>query len=71
MNLLSPEVRKAALRFVSTAPQFVSHPGPLKMFDYCLCYTEGPYSGKAEIDWKSPAATAIINGLVNIAVAME
>ncbi|MCD4728198.1 MAG: zf-TFIIB domain-containing protein [Pirellulales bacterium] len=70
-KLLSPEVQKAALRFVSTAPRFFSHPGPLQIFDYCVCYTEGPYSGKADINWRSPAAATIIDGLVSIATAME
>ena len=70
-NLLSPTVRKAALQFESAAPRFFSQPASLRILDTCVCCIEGPYSGHVDLDWKSPAATAIINGLVGVATAMK
>ncbi len=69
-DLFSPDVRKATMEFASAKPQLISHDGTLEMFDHCLCYTEGPCRGKANVDWQSPPATEIIDGLVRIATAM-
>jgi Zn-finger nucleic acid-binding protein len=71
-GVLAAPAREAVLRLVRQTPPIRKTPGVLEVFDYCLCYTEGPYSGELQIDWRADAkAAAIIGELLAIAKLLE
>ncbi len=74
-RLLSSELRQAMVQFVSRKPKIFKIPGSLDVLDFCVCFTEGPYSGGVKLDWETgPGAIVdgpIIDELVDLATSIE
>ena len=69
-QLLSEKIRQPLLDFVSAKPSLFSTPGTMRIFDYCIDYTEGPYSGEAKLDWEQDASP-VMDQLVAIANLLD
>ncbi|MEE3372211.1 MAG: zf-TFIIB domain-containing protein [Planctomycetota bacterium] len=65
-QLLDDEVRESMLHFISAKPSLFGTPGSVQVFDNCIDYTEGPYSGETKLDWEQDALP-VVDQLVAIA----
>ena len=67
---LSAMIRSEILGFVANPPKLLHVPGKLEILDDRLVYTEGPYKGKVEIDWRE-TPNKVIAALARLAKHLE
>ena len=70
-KLLSSQViQQALLGFSSKPPRILLKSGRLEVLDFCVAYTEGPYSDKIETDL-CDASTDLIERMLRLAALLE
>ena len=69
-QLLSDQIRQSLVHFTSAKPSLFGTPGSVQVFDNCIDYTEGPYSGEATLDWELDTSS-IMEQLVAIADSID
>jgi Zn-finger nucleic acid-binding protein len=64
------EVRQSLLDLSSKAPPIVRKSGTLEVLDFCLSYTEGPYTGHITTDL-SNASSKLIDRMTHLAALLD